>query len=237
MNAEEEEAAGGRAPRAPRIALISAVPSAVAPAVAGLAEEFPAAEAWNLLDDRLLSDAPAEGPLPPALVDRMRRLIGCALEGGADGVLLTCSLYGRVTEAVGTRVPLLAPDTAAFARALSSGFGRVLVLASFEGAMRDSVARFSAAVAAAGSATEPVGVVAPDAFDAARRGDTAELAGALHRACLPYADGADAVLLAQYSLAPAAAPLSAALGLPVVSGPQAAAAALRTRLTTYGGPA
>ncbi|MGV9881123.1 aspartate/glutamate racemase family protein [Streptomyces sp. NPDC003006] len=222
---------GGKADRAPRIALISATPAAVAPAVAGLAEEFPAAEPWNLLDDRLLTDAPAEGPLPPALRDRMRWLIGYALDGGADGVLLTCSLYGPVTEEVEARVPLLAPDAAAFTRALSSGFGRVLVLASFEAAMRDSVARFSAAVTAAGSATEPVGVVAPDACDAARGNDTAALADVLRNACLAYAAGADAVLLAQYSLAPAAAPLSAALGLPVVSGPQAAAMCLRTTLT------
>ncbi|WP_329559604.1 hypothetical protein OG711_16590 [Streptomyces uncialis] len=241
--------------RAPRIALISATPTAMAPAVAGLAEEFPAAEPWSLLDDRLLADAPQDGPLPPALVDRMRRLIGHALAGGADGVLLTCSLYGSVTETVDTPVPLLAPDTAAFERALalSSGTGRVLVLASFETAMRDSVARFSAASAASeasaasaasvaaasagvgsaasGSGAEVVGVVAPDAFDAAREGNLPALRDALRDACLPHLTGADVVLLAQYSLAPAAASLSTALGVPVVSGPQAAAAALRSALT------
>ncbi|MFJ4682253.1 hypothetical protein [Streptomyces sp. NPDC088789] len=216
---------------APRIALISATPTAVAPAVAGLAEEFPAAEPWNLLDDRLLTDAPRHGPLPSALVDRMGRLIGHALSGGADGVLLTCSLYGSLVEAVDTPVPLLAPDTAAFERAFTSGFGRVLVLASFEAAMRDSVTRFSAAATAAGSATEPLGVVAPDALDAARREDTAALSDALRDACLPHLATADAVLLTQYSLAPAAATLSTALGVPVVSGPQAAAAALRSALT------
>ncbi|MEV6472668.1 aspartate/glutamate racemase family protein [Streptomyces sp. NPDC051657] len=224
--------AAGRA-RAPRIALISATPTAVAPAVAGLAEEFPAAEPWNLLDDRLLGDAPEDGPLPQALVDRMTRLIGHALAGGADGVLLTCSLYGSVTETVQTPVPLLAPDSAAFeqALALSEGRGRVLVLASFEAAMRDSLTRFSAAAAAAGPATEPVGVVAPDAFAAARDGDLSTLHDALRDACLPLVTDADTVLLAQFSLAPAAASLSTALGVPVVSGPHAAAAALRTALT------
>ncbi|MFJ5045644.1 hypothetical protein [Streptomyces sp. NPDC088719] len=226
--------AAGRA-RAPRIALISATPTAIAPAVAGLAEEFPAAEPWNLLDDRLLDDAPEDGPLSPALVDRMARLIGHALAGGADGVLLTCSLYGSVAEAVETPVPLLAPDAAAFeqALALSAGRGRVLVLASFEAAMRDSLKRFSvvAAAAAAGPATEPVGVVAPDAFDAARQGDLSTLRDALRDACLPHVTDADTVLLAQFSLAPAATFLSTALGVPVVSGPHAAAAALRTALT------
>ncbi|MFJ9107220.1 aspartate/glutamate racemase family protein [Streptomyces sp. NPDC102283] len=224
--------AAGRA-RAPRIALISATPTAIAPAVAGLAAEFPGAEPWNLLDDRLLDDAPEDGPLSPALVDRMARLIGHALAGGADGVLLTCSLYGSVAEAVETPVPLLAPDAAAFeqALALSEGRGRVLVLASFEAAMRDSLKRFSVVAAAAGPATEPVGVVAPDAFDAARQGDLSTLRDALRDACLPHVTDADTVLLAQFSLAPAAAFLSTALGVPVVSGPHAAAAALRTALT------
>ncbi|WP_405642770.1 hypothetical protein [Streptomyces uncialis] len=254
--ADNAHASADEPARAPRIALISATPTAMAPAVAGLAEEFPAAEPWSLLDDRLLADAPQDGPLPPALVDRMRRLIGHALAGGADGVLLTCSLYGSVTETVDTPVPLLAPDTAAFERALtlSSGTGRVLVLASFETAMRDSVARFSAASAASaaavsagvgsavaapaavgsaasGSGAEVVGVVAPDAFDAAREGNLPALRDALRDACLPHLTGADVVLLAQYSLAPAAASLSTALGVPVVSGPQAAAAALRSALT------
>ncbi|MFJ6105720.1 aspartate/glutamate racemase family protein [Streptomyces sp. NPDC092359] len=216
-----------------RGSLISATPAAVAPAVAGLAEEFPAAEPWNLLDDRLLTDAPDDGPPSADLMERMRRLIGYALAGGADGVLLTCSLYGPVTEAVETPVPLLAPDTAAFerARALATEGGRVLVLASFEAAMRDSVARFSAAATAAGSAAEPVGVVAPDAFGAAREGDARALADALRDACLPHIGGADTVLLGQYSLAPAATTLSTALGVPVVSGPRAAAVALRTALT------
>ncbi|MGW1975692.1 hypothetical protein [Streptomyces sp. NPDC001889] len=219
--------------RAPRIALISATPTAVGPAVAGLAEEFPAAEPWNLLDDRLLTDAPDHGPLPPRLVDRMHRLIGHALAGGADGVLLTCSLYGTAVSGIETPVPLLAPDTAAFARALelSQGGGSVLVLASFEAALRDAESRFSAAVAAAGSAAEPVGVVAPGAFEAARREDPAALFDALRNACAPHSAGAGVVLLAQYSLAPAAARLSTALGLPVVSGPRAAAAALRSALT------
>ncbi|GGZ82246.1 aspartate/glutamate racemase family protein [Streptomyces subrutilus] len=226
---------GGAADRvpAPRIALISATPTAVGPAVAGLAEGFPAAQPWNLLDDRLLADAPHDGPPTAQLMERMRRLIGYAVAGGADAVLLTCSLYGPITDTIESPVPVLAPDTAAFARtlALSSGSGRILVLASLEAAMRDSAARFSAAAAAAGSAALPVGVVAPDAFGAARDGDVPALSEALRAACLPHLTGADAVLLAQYSLAPAAATLSTALGVPVVAGPQAAALALRSALT------
>lgn len=227
-------------PRArPRIALISATPAAIGPAVAGLADAFPEAEPWNLLDDTLLPDAEAQGGLTPALADRMRRLIAYAVEGGAQGVLLTCSLYGPVAESLhglvadslhgavadsrhghsdslygpaperaGVPVPVLAADSAVFAAALAGGHRRVLVLASFAGALDDSLERFRAAARSADSPVEAVGrVITP--------GDR------------PDPGGADGVLLAQYSLAPHAEDLAAALGLPVHTGPHSAARALR----------
>ncbi|WP_225881881.1 hypothetical protein [Streptomyces aureocirculatus] len=201
---------GARTPARHRIALISATPAAIGPAVAGLAEGFPEAEPWNLLDDTLLTDADAHGGLTPALDARMRRLIAHAVEGGAQGVLLTCSLYGPMATRTGAEapVPVLAADSAAFAAALAGGHRRVLVLATFAGAVHDSLERFRAAARSAHSPTEAIGrVITPEGH--------------------PDADGADAVLLAQYSLAPRADELSAALGLPVHTGPHAAARALR----------
>ncbi|GHC54467.1 hypothetical protein [Streptomyces flavofungini] len=196
-------------PGRPRIALISATPAAIGPAVAGLADAFPEAEPWNLLDDALLTDAEAQGGLAPALADRMRRLIAYAVAGGARGVLLTCSLYGPVAERAEAAVPVLAADSAAFAAALARGHRRVLVLASFAGALDDSLERFRAAARAAGSPVRAVGqVIAPG-----ERPDPGD---------------ADGVLLAQYSLAPHADDLVAALGLPVHTGPHTAARALRS---------
>ncbi|EPH41135.1 hypothetical protein ABT390_34955 [Streptomyces aurantiacus] len=209
------------APPRPRVALISATPAAIGPAVAGLADAFPDAEPWNLLDDALLTDADARGGLTPGLAERMRRLIAYAVEGGARGVLLTCSLYGPVVEGADADVgvPVLAADSAAFAAALAGGHRRVLVLASFEAALSDSLERFRAAARAAGSSVEAVGrVIAP--------GDVP-----------PDPGDADGVLLAQYSLAPHADALSAALGLPVHAGPLAAARVLRAAVGDARGPA
>ncbi|GGR88980.1 hypothetical protein GCM10010252_29820 [Streptomyces aureoverticillatus] len=202
------------APPRPRIALISATPAAIGPAVAGLADDFPDAAPWNLLDDALLTDADAQGGLTPALAERMRRLIAYAVEGGARGVLLTCSLYGPVAEraAADVDVPVLAADAAAFAAALAGGHRRILVLATFEAALSDSLERFRAAARAAGSSVEAVGrVIAP--------GQSED-----HH---PDPGDADGVLLAQYSLAPHADALAAGLGLPVHAGPRAAARVLR----------
>ncbi|MFF3978014.1 hypothetical protein [Streptomyces sp. NPDC001828] len=216
----------------PRIALISAVPAAMKPAAEALRADFPEAEVWHLLDDRLLSDAEALGGLTAPLRARMRRLVEHAVGGGADAVLLTCSLYGVVAreEHCGSTAPVLAPDQAAFAQLAGDGYQRVLVVASLEAALQDSTDRLRADLAqrAPAAGTEVSGVVVPGALTAA--GDPAELVRVLAGAASGPAAEADAVFLAQYSLAPAARELAVALGVPVVSGPTSAAHALRALL-------
>lgn len=216
--------------RPPRIALISAVPAAIPPAVAALAEDFPESQVWNILDDRLLSDADDQGGLTDDLRARMDRLIGHALREHADGVLLTCSLYGVVAQDTSADVPVLAPDQAAFAELAAAGFGRVLVVASFEGAKDDSVARLREALQAAGAATEVAGFSVPAAMEATKRGDLPALVAALTDGLAGRTDGVDAVFLAQYSLAPAGNQLAEAVGIPILSGPKSSAVALRRAL-------
>lgn len=218
----------------PRIALISAVPAAIGPATAALDELFPVAEVWNILDDRLLSDADDHGGLNDALRARMTRLIDHALAEGADGVLLTCSLYGPVASELDRPAPVLAPDEAAFAEIAGAGYARVLVVASFDGAKEDSVERLRDALAQAGADTTVTGVAVPDAMAATKSNDAEALVAALIAACRPLAADVDAILLAQYSLAPAGPALSAAVQRPVVSGPASSAIALRDRLRATG---
>jgi hypothetical protein len=110
----------------------------------------------------------------------------------------------------------------------------VLIVASFENALLDAQARFADATLEHGSTVDVVGTVAAPAFQAANSGDGAALLASLIDACKPFGTRVDAVLLAQYSLAPAAAALSTAIGLPVFSGPASAAEALSTRLGLTG---
>lgn len=216
---------------APLIALISATPAAIGPAANAIGALFPEATVWNILDDRLLKDADRQGGLTPPLADRMQRLIDHALTEGADGVLLTCSLYGPVAHRIeGAAVPILAADDAAFATAVASGHGRILVVASFQAALTDAVARFSAAVATATPPIEVLGAVAEGAFAATASGDGDALLASLVQAGRAFEGRIDAVLLAQYTLAPFATAMSAELGIPVISGPDAAATTLRARL-------
>lgn len=218
---------------APRIALISAVTTAIPPIQTALLNTLPDAEIWNILDDRLLSDADRKGGVDDALRDRMNRLIEHAIREGADAVLLTCSLYGRVAHDYTADVPVLAPDDAVFTDIVQHRFREVMVVGSLESAMKDSMSRLTAHLNAEGSSTSVLGTHVPPAIAASRSTDPQELVRVLADGCATTAPTADAVLLAQYSLAPAAEDLASALGLPVFSGPASAAHMLQTMLARY----
>ena len=67
----------------------------MAPAAHAFADEFPEAELWHLLDDRLVSGRRrARAGSPRRCSGRMSTLIQYAVDGGADAVQLSCSMYG-----------------------------------------------------------------------------------------------------------------------------------------------
>ncbi|WP_432513075.1 aspartate/glutamate racemase family protein [Kineococcus sp. SYSU DK001] len=231
----DAQAAAPRPPR-PLVALISATPASIPPVTAAFADAFPDAVLWNILDDRLLPEAEARGGLTEDLQRRMGRLIEHAVGEGADAVLLTCSLYGPVTATLrdGVDVPLLPPDGAVFDAVLRAGHRRVLLVASNPASRDDSRRRLLEQAAREGVSLDVDAVVVPGAVRPALANDEEGLVEALYSALLPALGehpGTEAVLLAQYSLAPAAPALAQALGIRVHSSPQAAAQALHDQLT------
>jgi Asp/Glu/hydantoin racemase len=223
----------------PTVALVHATPAAMAPAVAAFAERFPEAGLWHLLDDRLVSDAERAGGLVPSLRRRMLSLIGHAVAGGADGVLLTCSMYGpvaRLASQLWDR-PVAGSDEAMYERVAAERPARVAVLGSLETAVTDSADRLRRVLAdggVAGAGTEVVGVLCPGAATAASAGDGAALLASLRAAAEPLAGEVDLFLLGQYSLTPALDELQAALQIPVWSPPHVAADVLARRLRPAG---
>lgn len=218
----------------PTVALVHATPAAIAPAVTAFAECFAEAELWHLLDDRLVSDAERAGGLVPPLRRRMLSLIGHAVSGGADGVLLTCSMYGPVAR-LATQLwdrPVAGSDEAMYQRVVAERPARVAVLGSLEAAVADSGERLRQVLAEAGTdpGTEVLGVLCPGAAAAAMAGDDRALLASLRSAAEPLAGRVDVLLLGQYSLTGVHAALEAALGVPVWSPPHVAAELLRRRL-------
>ncbi|MFJ2158050.1 aspartate/glutamate racemase family protein [Streptomyces sp. NPDC087856] len=216
----------------PLVAMIHAVPTGARIAQDAFAREFPQATVWNVLDDRLLDDAQVAGGLTDILRRRMLRLIGHVMDGGAQGLLLTCSSYGEVvdTARVLWDVPVLKSDEAMFTAALTGPYRRIAVVASTAPAVPAAVAQLEALVPAV-RPDRPVELVTALSEKAAAAGDVEttarHLADALHAAGGP---DADVVLLAQYSLTPARDALAALLGVPVLDGAGAAARELRNRL-------
>lgn len=219
------------ATRPPLIALVSATPAAIPPAEGALKKAMPAATLWNIVDDRLLQDAEAEGGITAELLERMRRLLAHAELENVDGVLVTCSIYGGAIARLSDTFafPVLSADGAAFDAVAALGATTLAVLSSAPAPLQDSVERLQGHLALTGTRTNVIGVVVPGAFEAARSGDLEALASALE-ASVNSLDGVDAIFLAQYSLSPAATLLNERTGLTVLAGPQMAAASLSTSI-------
>lgn len=224
--------------RAPLVAVINATTASVSPAKAGLAEAFPEAAVWNLLDDRLISEAEASGGLTPALAKRMLSLIEYAINGGAEAVLLSCSMYGQVLEQARRDhdLPMLGSDEELFDEIARRSFRSVLLLGPLASAVEDSVTRLREVLGrrTGGATTRITGQIADGALAATARGDIEELVRVLQSAATPHLHDVNAVVLGNFSLAPAHASLEAALQMPVLSAPVLAAARLRQSLQATG---
>lgn len=220
-----------RAPSPQVIAVISAVTAAVEPARTAIVSTLPDAQVWNLVDDRLLSDARAAGGVTARLAARMNRLIDHALAEDASAVLVTCSLYSETVRARGTNdVPVLAPDDAAFDAVLSAGWHRVLLVTPLEEALMDSRTRLARHATAAHRPLEILGTVASNLPEGPSRTPQA-LAKSLSVVITAAGTDVDGILLGQYSLAPAAEALASELRIPVLSTPGCAAHQLAEQLS------
>lgn len=225
-------------PAAPRIALIHATRVAMAPIEAALAELWPEARALTLLDESLTVDAEAGGDRA-ALDARINALCRHAEGMAVAGILYTCSAFGPAIEQAAARaaVPVLKPNEAMFEAAISAGEDIVL-LYTFAPALEGMAREFAEAAARRGSPARLRPVLAAGAMEALRAGDRAghdvRVAEAA-AAAMP----ADAVMLAHFSTAPAAAQVAAALaprgGAPVFTSPASAVTKLRA-LVTGGSP-
>jgi aspartate/glutamate racemase len=213
-----------------RIALIHAVPMAVQPVADAFDALWPEAERMNLLDDALSVDRQRAGALTPAVAGRIRALADYAFDAGAAAILYTCSAFGEAIEAVArsTTRPVLKPNEAMFDEALAAG-RRIAMLATFPPSVAGMEAEFRAQ--AAGRDATLATLCVPGAMDAARRGDMVTHNALLAQAACGFAAaGYDALMLAQFSMAPAAAAVQAQVPFPVLTSPASAVRRLKARL-------
>jgi predicted kinase len=217
----------------PRVALIHATALAVEPIQAAFHRLWPQARRMNLLDDSLSVDhAGAGGTLTPAMHQRFVDLAGYAQRTGCAGILFTCSAFGPAIEAAGaaTGLPTLKPNEAMFEQALAlAAPGRALrlgLVATFQASIPSMSDELQQLARRRGVAIELHTLFVPEAMDDLAQGR----AGDHHRKIAEVASAlshCDAVMLAQFSMAAAAAVAQAQLPCPVLSSPDCAVLALK----------
>ncbi|WP_210508504.1 aspartate/glutamate racemase family protein [Naasia sp. SYSU D00057] len=155
-------------------------------------------------------------------------------DDGADAILVTCSSIGEAVDAAAARVdvPVLRVDAPmaeeavalAVARAAGGRPARIAVLATLEATLGPTGRLLESSVAAAARSVDVAARVVGGAAAARSAGDQATHDRLVADAITEAAASADVVVLAQASMASAAAELD--LDVPVLTSPEGGAAAL-----------
>ncbi|KFG71244.1 aspartate/glutamate racemase family protein [Streptomyces mutabilis] len=164
-------------------------------------EAHPGLELRHHVEAELLDRARRDGPR--AVTDAVRAVVRRAVAEGARAVLCTCSTIGGVAESVAADagVPVLRVDRPMAAAAVAAG-SRVVVLAALESTLTPTAELIREEARHAGRAVEVRARLVEGAWSRFEAGDiegylrlVAETAEAV--------TGADAIVLAQASMAPA----------------------------------
>ncbi len=221
-------------PTKPRIVLLHGTPVAMEPIQRSFANRFPEAETVDLLDASLSIDRAKDHALTPRMFERFMELGNYADSIGADGILVTCSAFGPAIERMGREltIPVLKPNEAMFRAAVGKG-KRIGMLATFAPSVLTMTEEFEAFVAESGSGAQLHTIVVEGAMDALRKGD-AETHNRLVGARAPELADCDAIMLAHFSTSRALEKTQAAVSVPVLTSPDAAADQMRALLGNSG---
>lgn len=186
----------------------------------------------HVVDAELLAEVVRSG-VGPRVTQALDAHVQHLIASGSDAVLVTCSSLGEATEAAAATadVPVLRVDTAMAERAVqlaSAGHGRIAVLATLSATLGPT-GRLLQRLTRDGGPTVEAMVVA-DALAAREAGDVDRHDDLIAGAVAAAARTADVVVLAQASMAGAAA--RSDVGIPVLSSPDLAMDAVMQRLET-----
>lgn len=224
-------------PHPPRIMLIHAIVEAMSPIREALGTAWPECKSFDLLESSLAPDLAAEGgSVSPAMIQRFCTLGDYAASVGpggqkADAILFTCSAFGPAIDAVKARlqIPVLKPNEAAFAEALSAGT-RIGLVVTFPPSLAPMLDELHAMHKERGGAPiEVTTKVVPEAFAAMKAGNFAEHDRLLVEA-IAAMPALDAVVLGQFSMARAADAVRAKAKSPILTTPGSAVTALKKML-------
>jgi Asp/Glu/hydantoin racemase len=193
-----------------------------------LTELAPQAREVHVVDAALLGDARAEG-LTDGLSRRIDERLAELAEAGADLIVCTCSTIGGLAERpAGHSVPVLRVDRPMAEAAIAAG-RRIAVVYTTDSTLGPTRELLLDAAASAGTPVTLVQAPCPQAWAAFEAGDLPRYAREVAAAARRAAPDADVIVLAQASMAPAAALLTD-LDVPVLTSPRTAVAGALTHL-------
>lgn len=180
----------------------------------------PGLEVVHVVAEALLADAQRQGAEDPGIVARVQATLQGAAAMGARVVVCTCSTVGGAAERTptGGRFHAQRIDRAMADSAVMLG-PRVRVVAALQSTVAPTTALLRESAAALGRAVQPQTLLVPEAWVHFQAGDRAAYLTAVAAAVRAEQEPADAIVLAQASMAPAA-DLLADLGLPVLASPR-----------------
>jgi hypothetical protein len=214
----------------PRIQLIHAVTGAISPIHEAFARLWPEAQAVDLTEASLATDLSEAGELDDGFTKRMAALIGYGIVAGADAILFTCSAFGAAIEEArqGVAIPVLKPDEAMIARALSLG-PRIGGLATFAPTIPSLASELETAAEVVSLNPEIELRHVSGALDSLNAGDRAAHDQLIIEAAAGMTD-VDALLLAQFTMSGVRDAIADVPGRTVLSSPIEAVLKLRDLL-------
>jgi Asp/Glu/hydantoin racemase len=186
----------------------------------------------NIVDESLLRGTIARGELTPATMRRCLTQIWQAIDSGAEAVVVTCSSLGPAVEAARPfcPVPLFRIDEGMAIAAVATG-RRIGVLATLATTLAPTTALIHSAALRSGATDRQVTArLADGAFQRLQAGDAAGHDASVAAALQALAPDCDVIVLAQASMARAAA-ATGDLGRPVLTSPELGISYIADRLS------
>ncbi|RNB82135.1 Asp/Glu/hydantoin racemase [Brevibacillus nitrificans] len=202
-----------------RIGLVHATMNSVSPMLEAFHTHYPEAELVNLMDEGLLLAVNEQGGITPEILQRFEDLVQKAVDSGTDGVLLSCSVFSPYVPDIQKKyaIPILSVDEAMLARAVLLG-ERIGVVATVVTAGPTTKGLLEQFAQASGKAVQVDVEIVPKAFEALKKGDLEQHNRLIQERAKKLAENADVLVLAQISMARAAAQLKE-IGIPVLTSP------------------
>lgn len=214
-----------------KVGLVSVTLNAVNPLMEYLLAEAKDIKTVNYLDTGLQDLVNREGGVTDLSLSRLLAILARTVEDGVEAVLLTCTVFSPYVDSLRSifSFPLIAVDDVMLEEAVRRG-GKTTILCTFPPTMKTSEAGFRKAEQRLGLSRELELVLVPGAYEALARGDKSIHDGMILEKIKEVEAQCDIIVLAQISMAGAAA-MATSCSKPILTSPRAALSALRETLT------